>query len=1112
MPMKTIEGYSKEKYTDASVLLAGGGAKALSDFIGELSWDNTNKKIKYTPIGKSETDLVTLSWDNISGKPASLPANGGTANALASTGYGSSNLTYFQTADSFFGNSGWCHYIIANHGDGSSYYNFTIGLPFWGVPIYKRLEGGTEDGWHTFVTSENIGSQSVKHAESLSTWAQGGGGSDRYVWMCHDGNPPYPAYHSSLMMNLTTNTLKTPNLATTSSITCADSNGYTYIYPGYIQIRKNSGANPTANYASIEFTYSGGQAMYLGYSPNDSYRPSKGLKVFGDNNDNSNCWFEVEGEMYANGGYRVCHGGNSSVSKSGQTLTVTINGTSQSLTNTDSDQYVNQSQTDTPNWRGIVLGYNNSSTANSGVDGTVTNVVYTTNKIVAQSGTGSIIALGRGTFAGLTSSSGDLLFNSTNHIVWNSGSWWQRIFVTDDSVADSSVFTFQQSENTTGSSWKNLFNIRDNGVLDTYGRIERQYNVASSDPALLVGSNNFDVIIWKVYSNDNTYSADGSLYGYSLKYLGTGSGNDNKLALYADNQTGTKIAAYTIQQNGTITFGQALRAPGFKHTSYLDNSYVLQANGGAKLESSLSVSSANTATSASYLPAKYDGGDKSNPQYYFNENIGVRVAMTRYANIGGTSAWFDTLWINGYSGSDVPNMVALTTIRNGTPRAFLSAQSNRSTTYGTYYEIISSYNIGSQNVNYANSAGSTSIITRTWERGNNTLIDLANYHSQTRVFMADSSTTNKPSGAGAGFIISNAWDWGGGGSLIYQDFDSDYGRLFTNARPCEGSYIGWKKVAWTSDIPNVTDYYWANVKVSSSSNDYTRPQFGEVTIYDGTNSCLVLKTKSAGAYAYLAAYNSGGQYGADVILHSGSAMVLGAGESAAAMYSNNVDSLQGGENLYLTADGYVKIFTNCDSIGNRKQVVQFDTSGYTYFGSYINIGGHEKNASSPTYVWGSNNSDSFLRSYATSSLSVGSAYTLSSFAQSGGTEDRYVWHSWSDNSAKVAYNSGLMFNPDNKLLKISDSSGFVHIGNGYIKIRKESAADPTANYCSIEFSYNGGQEVYLGYTPNDSYRASKGLKVWGSSSDNSNCWFEVEGNTYCRTIKVNRAESTTGFF
>ena len=56
-------------------------------------------------------------------------------------------------------------------------------------------------------------------------------------------------------------------------------------------------------------------------------------------------------------------------------------------------------------------------------------------------------------------------------------------------------------------------------------------------------------------------------------------------------------------------------------------------------------------------------------------------------------------------------------------------------------------------------------------------------------------------------------------------------------------------------------------------------------------------------------------------------MVLGAGESAAAMYSNNVDSLQGSENLYLTADGDVKIFTNCDSISNRKNNITFSSNG-----------------------------------------------------------------------------------------------------------------------------------------------------------------------------------------
>ena len=97
---------------------------------------------------------------------------------------------------------------------------------------------------------------------------------------------------------------------------------------------------------------------------------------------------------------------------------------------------------------------------------------------------------------------------------------------------------------------------------------------------------------------------------------------------------------------------------------------------------------------ATYLPCRYDGGDKPNPQQYFGSTIGLRVAMTRNAALtNDTSAWHDTLWINGYSGSDVKNMVAISTIRNGTPRMFLSAQQNTATTYGKYYEVMTAYNI-----------------------------------------------------------------------------------------------------------------------------------------------------------------------------------------------------------------------------------------------------------------------------------------------------------------------------------------------------------------------------------------------------------------------------------
>ena len=91
------------------------------------------------------------------------------ANCLNNVGWGNGNFTWYQTSSSFFGNSGWASYLISNHGDGQTYYNVTIALPFWSVPKYKRLEGGTEKGWYDFITSENISSQSVSYASSAGS-------------------------------------------------------------------------------------------------------------------------------------------------------------------------------------------------------------------------------------------------------------------------------------------------------------------------------------------------------------------------------------------------------------------------------------------------------------------------------------------------------------------------------------------------------------------------------------------------------------------------------------------------------------------------------------------------------------------------------------------------------------------------------------------------------------------------------------------------------------------------------------------------------------------------------------------------------------------------------
>lgn len=121
---------------------------------------------------------------------------------LVSTGFGNTNFTYLQTPDSFYGNSGWTHYLMCNHGDGSSQYNVTIGLPFWGVPMYQRRTGTADavSGWISFITGENIGSQSVNYASSAGNADTVGGkyfhwsgqsGQPNWLWGGNDGTNMY---------------------------------------------------------------------------------------------------------------------------------------------------------------------------------------------------------------------------------------------------------------------------------------------------------------------------------------------------------------------------------------------------------------------------------------------------------------------------------------------------------------------------------------------------------------------------------------------------------------------------------------------------------------------------------------------------------------------------------------------------------------------------------------------------------------------------------------------------------------------------------------------------------------------------------------------------------
>lgn len=173
-------------------------------------------------------------------------------------------------------------------------------------------------------------------------------------------------------------------------------------------------------------------------------------------------------------------------------------------TDQNTDWKVLQSATTTANFRPVILGYTNTNTP-SGLSANVTQQVYTTTTIYAQPSTGSLWAnkLYSGgkpvltehqslanyvtlntsqTITGTKTFGSNIQFNGTQSIHWNNGTYQQRISITDGSTANTSVFNFQQSTNT-GTSWNNILQIYDNGILHANG----YYKNGSSDLYVLLG-------------------------------------------------------------------------------------------------------------------------------------------------------------------------------------------------------------------------------------------------------------------------------------------------------------------------------------------------------------------------------------------------------------------------------------------------------------------------------------------------------------------------------------------------------------------------------------------------------------------------------------------------
>lgn len=104
-----------------------------------------------------------------------------------------------------------------------------------------------------------------------------------------------------------------------------------------------------------------------------------------------------------------------------------------------------------------------------------------------------------------------------------------------------------------------------------------------------------------------------------------------------------------------------------------------------------------------------------------------------------------------------------------------------------------------------------------------------------------------------------------------------------------------------------------------------KPANGYLDLGSGNDLHIQVNTKSFNQ-DIIAAYDSPNADGIDLVIGSGATTIVGAGESAAAMYSAGIKNT---ENLYLSADGNVFLYSNCNSIGNRRYAV-FDTSRNFY--------------------------------------------------------------------------------------------------------------------------------------------------------------------------------------
>ena len=133
------------------------------------TWEQVeNKPSTFTPTSHEHSISDITDIGSASVNYATTAGSVTTADSVAYTTYAYNKFTAVQSSgDLGPWTGGWATHLIGSHGDGSTYYNQTLTLPFWGAPRYSRKEDGVNKGPFKFWTEENDGSGSGLDADLL---------------------------------------------------------------------------------------------------------------------------------------------------------------------------------------------------------------------------------------------------------------------------------------------------------------------------------------------------------------------------------------------------------------------------------------------------------------------------------------------------------------------------------------------------------------------------------------------------------------------------------------------------------------------------------------------------------------------------------------------------------------------------------------------------------------------------------------------------------------------------------------------------------------------------------------------------------------------------------